>query len=145
MIVANWKCNGSKTMLDEWISSYTNETVIKLDNSCIVAIAPPSIFFNELLHKINKKDLNICLCSQDIAGMSRKYTGAISSQLLIDANVDKFCIIDDLLATGGTAASVEELILSQNKSVTGLVVVVELLSLEGRKKFKSKVSSVIKF
>ena len=93
MIVANWKCNGSKTMLDEWISSYTNETDIKLDNSCIVAIAPPSIFFNELSHKINKKDLNICLCSQDIAGMTRKYTGAISSQLLIDVNVDKFCII----------------------------------------------------
>ena len=58
---------------------------------------------------------------------------------------DKFCIIDDLLATGGTAASVEELILSQNKSVTGLVVVVELSSLAGREKFKSEVSSVIKF
>ena len=58
---------------------------------------------------------------------------------------NKFCIIDDLLATGGTAASVEELILSQNKSVTGFVVVVELSFLEGRKKFKSKVSSVVEF
>ena len=58
---------------------------------------------------------------------------------------DKFCIIDDLLATGGTAACVENLILDQNKFVTGLVVVVELKDLNGSRKLKSKVNSIVSF
>ena len=93
MIVANWKCNGSRAMLDEWVRSYLNEKDIQLDNSCLVLIAPPSVFFNELSDKISKNNINIFLCSQDIAGMTRKHTGAISSELLIEMNVDKFCIV----------------------------------------------------
>ena len=93
MIVANLKCNGSRAMLDEWVRSYLNEKDIQLDNSCLVLIAPPSVFFNELSDKISKNNINIFLCSQDIAGMTRKHTGAISGELLIEMNVDKFCIV----------------------------------------------------
>ena len=48
---------------------------------------------------------------------------------------ESFSIIDDLLATGGTASSVEKMLIEENKKVTGLVVVVELSDLEGRKNY----------
>ena len=41
-----------------------------------------------------------------------------------------------LLATGGTASSVEKMLLENNKKITGLAVVVELLFLKGREKIK---------
>ena len=56
-----------------------------------------------------------------------------------------FSIIDDLLATGGTASSVEKMLIKENKKVTGLVVVVELLDLEGRKILNCPVDSVVSF
>ena len=56
-----------------------------------------------------------------------------------------FSIIDDLLATGGTASSVEKMVTEENKKVTGLVVVVELSDLEGRKLLKCPVDSLVSF
>ena len=40
-------------------------------------------------------------------------------------------IIDDLLATGGTVDCVSKILKSKNKEVVGLLVVVELMKLEG--------------
>ena len=45
-----------------------------------------------------------------------------------------FLIVDDVLATGGTAAAVCELIQNQNKNVKGLCVLIELSELKGIKK-----------
>ncbi len=56
-----------------------------------------------------------------------------------------FSIIDDLLATGGTASSVQKMLVEENKEVTGLVVVVELSDLEGRKILDCPVDSVVRF
>jgi len=56
-----------------------------------------------------------------------------------------FCIIDDLLATGGTASAVESLLIDQRKSVTGLCVIVELTGLLGRSKMKCEVASELKY
>ena len=60
-------------------------------------------------------------------------------------NFESFSIIDDLLATGGTASSVEKMLTEENKKVTGLVVVVELSDLEGRKLLKCPVDSLVSF
>ena len=57
---------------------------------------------------------------------------------------NSFSIIDDLLATGGTAAQLKKCLLRKIK-VTGLVVVVELLDLEGRKVLNCPVDSVVSF
>src|SRR6185369_16581987 len=43
-------------------------------------------------------------------------------------------IVDDLLATGGTASATVELVRAQGAIVAGVVVVVELALLEGRKR-----------
>ena len=56
-------------------------------------------------------------------------------------NYQSFEIIDDLLATGGTAACVEQMLLNQGKEVKGLSVVVELKELNGQKKLNCIVNS----
>jgi len=58
---------------------------------------------------------------------------------------NSFAIVDDLLATGGTANCVSNLLESQDKEVTGLLVVVELKELGGRLKFKFPVESSISY
>ena len=58
---------------------------------------------------------------------------------------EKFAIIDDLLATGGTVNCVSELLKAENKIVTGLCAVVELAFLNGREKIKLPVDSQIVF
>ena len=56
---------------------------------------------------------------------------------------DSYAIIDDLLATGGTVECVSNLLKNNDKEVVGLLTVVELSNLEGRKKFNFPVESVI--
>ena len=43
-----------------------------------------------------------------------------------------YAIVDDLLATGGTVKSISKILKSLDKDVTGLLIVVELMKLEGR-------------
>ena len=56
-----------------------------------------------------------------------------------------YVIVDDLLATGGTANCVANLLKSNGKKVLGLLTVVELVKLKGRSKFKFPVESSILF
>ena len=56
----------------------------------------------------------------------------------------KFIVIDDLLATGGTAKCVSDLISSAGKEVLEINVVVELESLNGRNNLRNHVQSQIK-
>ena len=58
---------------------------------------------------------------------------------------NSFAIVDDLLATGGTANCVSNLLESQDKKVTGLLVVVELKDLGGRLNFKFPVESSVSY
>ena len=56
---------------------------------------------------------------------------------------NSFAIVDDLLATGGTVDCVSKLIKREGKLICGLVTVVELVKLGGRKKFDFPVESVL--
>ena len=58
-------------------------------------------------------------------------------------NFNSFVIIDDLLATGGTANCVSRLLQGQKKEILGLITVIELISLEGRFKLDIPVQSII--
>ena len=58
---------------------------------------------------------------------------------------NSFAIIDDLLATGGTANCVSDLLNINNKKVAGLLVVVELSKLDGRSRLNFPVESSIIF
>tara|TARA_B100000161_G_C33478517_1_gene381397 strand:- start:271 stop:783 length:513 start_codon:yes stop_codon:yes gene_type:complete len=54
---------------------------------------------------------------------------------------NSYAIVDDLLATGGTVNCVSKMLKSNNKEITGLLVVVELMDLGGRSKINFPVES----
>ena len=54
-------------------------------------------------------------------------------------------IIDNLLATGGTANCISKILKDVHKEVKGLLVVVELMNLEGRSKLDYPIESFVKF
>ncbi len=56
-----------------------------------------------------------------------------------------YAIVDDLLATGGTVNCVSKIIESHNKEVVGILVVIELLKLEGKLKLNYPIESSITF
>ena len=56
----------------------------------------------------------------------------------------RFNIVDDVLATGGTAKCITDLLLSVGKEITGYSIVIELESLMGRKRLNSRVTSQVK-
>ena len=56
---------------------------------------------------------------------------------------NSYAIVDDLLATGGTVNCVSSLLEDYNKEIKGLLVVVELMELNGRSKLNFPVDSSI--
>ncbi len=60
-------------------------------------------------------------------------------------NFNKFVIVDDLLATGGTVNSVNKILKSESKEILGLSVVIELKDLKGSSLFDFKTISQIKY
>ena len=56
---------------------------------------------------------------------------------------NSYAIVDDLLATGGTVNCVSSLLEDNNKEIKGLLVVVELLELDGRAKLNFPIESSI--
>ena len=81
--------------------------------------------------------------------VSKKYSleygeNSLSIQKKALQKYNSFAIIDDLLATGGTVNCVSEILNNNHKKVEGLLVVVELIQLEGRSKMEFPVESIIK-
>ncbi len=58
---------------------------------------------------------------------------------------NSYAIVDDLLATGGTVNCVSKILESNNKEVVGILVVIELLKLEGKLKLNYPIESSITF
>ena len=58
---------------------------------------------------------------------------------------NSYAIVDDLLATGGTANCVAKILESNNKEVVGILVVVELMKLERKLKLNFPIESSITF
>ena len=90
MIIANWKCNGSKSMISEWISDFSVNYIET--NESFIGIAPPSIYIDNVLANIPTKFIGVNIGSQDIDTSSGARTGAISSEMILDYGC-KFSII----------------------------------------------------
>ena len=84
MIVANWKCNGSKAMIDAWFKSYIKDS--KESNETFIGIAPPTIYIERVADIAKKNSLQIKTGSQDIDISSGARTGAISIEMILDNN-----------------------------------------------------------
>ncbi len=71
--------------------------------------------------------------------------GKDTLQIHVDAlnSKDKVCVVDDVLATGGTAAATETLCLESGAAVSGFAFLMELGFLNGRKRLKAASRSLI--
>jgi adenine phosphoribosyltransferase len=69
----------------------------------------------------------------------------ISMQIDLVRPFHNLVVIDDLLATGGTANAVVNLVENLGKNVTGVCVLVELLELRGAECLSVNVNSLIKY
>ena len=58
---------------------------------------------------------------------------------------NSYAIVDDLLATGGTVNCVSQILKKNKKDINGVLVVVELLKLNGRSKINFPIESTITF
>ena len=90
MIIANWKCNGSKSMISEWFSEFSLNYIET--NESFIGIAPPSIYIENVLANISTKLIGVNIGSQDIDTSSGARTGAVSSEMILDYGC-KFSII----------------------------------------------------
>ena len=69
---------------------------------------------------------------------------SLSIQKKALSNFNSYAIVDDLLATGGTVNCISKILKSANKKATGLLIVVELMKLEGRSKLNYPIESFVK-
>ena len=121
-----------------------------LDSDAIIAIDARGFIFGSALSFHLKKPLLLARKPGKLPGdlISNSYnleygTNTLCLQKEALQKYQKYTIIDDLLATGGTASTVEKMLIEQSKIVTGLAVVVELLELQGSEKLNCPVRSIV--
>ena len=119
---------------------------------CIVAIDARGFIFGSAIAFKLKKPLIVARKPNKLPGqiISREYDleyGKNSLSLSVESldRFNKFVIVDDLIATGGTVECIYNLIKSQNKEILGLSVVIELLALKAREKFDFPIISSIQY
>ena len=70
---------------------------------------------------------------------------SLSIQKKAISKYHSYAVVDDLLATGGTVNCISKILKSVDKEITGLLIVVELMELEGRLRLDFPTESVVKF
>ena len=129
-----------------------NDCQMVQEADAIIAIDARGFFFGTGISFLSKKPLIAARKPGKLPGelLTKSYSleyGVNSLTLQKESIKDhkKFCIVDDLLATGGTVAAVEQILIEQKKQVLGVNVVVELTDLKGREKLNSELYSQVKF
>ncbi len=83
MIIANWKMNGSKDLIKDWITSVSENIKIQDEKECV--FCPPVGYLNLSIELIKEKELGIKLGSQLIeSNLSQPLTGGVSPEMLVD-------------------------------------------------------------
>lgn len=118
----------------------------------IIAIDSRGFIFGSVIAKIMNKPLVLARKKNKLPGLviERNYgleygNDKLCIQESAISTFKKFVIVDDLLATGGTAKCVIDMLRSKNKEILALSVVVELTFLEGSKKLAIPVYSEVKY
>ena len=118
----------------------------------IIAIDARGFIFGSAIAKIIKKPLVLARKKDKLPGLviEKSYgleygNDKLSIQESAISPFNKFVIIDDLLATGGTAKCVIDMLKIKKKDIVALAVIVELTSLGGAKKIGIPVYSEVKY
>ena len=83
MIIANWKMNGSKELIKEWIELVSKDIEIKEGKECV--FCPPSCYLDFAGSIIRKSKKQIKLGSQQLdSKLSDSLTGGINARMLAD-------------------------------------------------------------
>ena len=135
----------------ELINKMSSSEII-INSDAIVAIDARGFIFGSAISLKLNKPMVLARKPGKLPGelITKNYSleygeNSLSIQKSSIKNFKSFSIVDDLLATGGTAKSVSEILLCQGKEVLGLSVVVELGELNGREKLGFPVISQIVF
>ncbi len=138
-------------LFSELIKSMSSRTVYD-EADAIVAIDSRGFIFGSAISFYKKKPLILARKKNKLPGVliQQEYgleygNDSLSIQLSSISNYKSFVIVDDLLATGGTANCIIDLLNSQSKTILGLNVVIELTALKGRNLVKCPIFSEIEF
>ena len=122
------------------------------DSDAIVAIDARGFIFGTAIAIKLSKPIVIARKPGKLPGelLSQSYEleyGKSSLSIQRDSIKDyqSFLIVDDLLATGGTAKCTADILNKAGKDITGLTVVVELCELDGKSNLSFPINSIIKY
>ena len=135
------------------------ELIIKMPSSeliknaeALISIDARGFVFGSAIALITSKPMIVARKPGKLPGeiIKKKYNLEYGEDVLtIQKNSIKkfnsYAIIDDLIATGGTAECVSKILDDNNKIVTGLLVVVELEELGGSSRFNYPMESILKY
>ena len=135
------------TEFKELITQMASSKIIT-NAEAIISIDARGFIFGSAISFLSSKPMIFARKPGKLPGelIEKKYTleygeNSLSIQKGSLSNFNSFAIVDDLLATGGTAKCVSSILKESDKSVSGLLTVVELEKLEGRTKFDFPVES----
>ena len=81
MFIANWKMNGSQSMLSDWLEGVSKTLDKSIQKQCF--LCPPVCYLSEASNLIGKYNLNISLGAQDVDPNSfSSLTGGIDGGML---------------------------------------------------------------
>ena len=118
------------------------------DSDAIIAIEARGFIFGSAIAFHSGKPMIVARKPNKLPGelIMKKYdleygSNTLTIQKKSIEKFQRFNVVDDVLATGGTAKCVTDLILSTGKEIVGYSMVVEIESLNGRKNLTYPVSS----
>ena len=121
------------------------------DSDAVLAIEARGFIFGSAIAFHSGKPMVVARKPNKLPGelIMKKYdleygTNKLAIQKKSIDKYHKFIIVDDVLATGGTAKCVSDLLTSVGKKTVAYSIVVEIESLNGRKNLESPVISQVK-
>ncbi len=118
------------------------------DSDAILALEARGFIFGSAIAFRSSKPLIVARKPNKLPGelITKKYeleygTNELAIQKKSIEKYKKFNVVDDVLATGGTAKCATELLLSEEKKITGYSFVIEIKSLNGSNGLISPVKS----
>ena len=121
------------------------------ESEAIISIDARGFIFGSAISMQASKPMIVARKPGKLPGeiVSKKYSleygeNSLSIQKKAISKFNSYAVVDDLLATGGTVNCISKILKKVNKEVKGLLVVVELMELEGRSRLEYPIESFVK-
>jgi len=116
------------------------------DPEIVIGVATAGVVPGAVVAAILDREFHSIMVSRRYRGETVRQTPAVMGAAPVEGRGHRVLIVDDLLATGGTAKAVVDLVEGLGGKVEGLLFVVELNFLKGREKFNGyNVKSLVSY